>query len=139
MIKHCTGCSQDKSTDEFHKHLGKRDGLQVYCKSCTVDRNREYNRKPSRQKSIASRRTRVKKSNSKLIRRHKSLLGCVFCSEKEPCALDYHHISSSEKDGNIATMISWSQESLVREIRKCVVICSNCHRKLHAGIAGYSL
>lgn len=33
----------------------------------------------------------------------------------------------------IANMVgfAYSKERILREIEKCVVICSNCHRKLH--------
>jgi predicted HNH restriction endonuclease len=27
-----------------------------------------------------------------------------------------------------------SIDSIIKEIDKCLVICSNCHRKLHAGL-----
>jgi hypothetical protein len=39
----------------------------------------------------------------------------------------------SEKDVNIANAIGngWSKKRILREIAKCLPLCSNCHRKLH--------
>ncbi|WNL63194.1 hypothetical protein [Citrobacter phage Tr1] len=29
---------------------------------------------------------------------------------------------------------SWKKEKLIAEIKKCVLLCSNCHREVHAGL-----
>ena len=65
----------------------------------------------------------------------KSKQSCLICSESEYCTLDLHHIDPSKKDFAIGSMVfnrSWS--SILEEISKCVVLCSNCHRKVHAGV-----
>lgn len=58
--------------------------------------------------------------------------GCILCPEKDICCLDFHHVNPEEKDLSIcrAKQNGWSNERMLREIRKCVVLCSNCHRKL---------
>lgn len=63
-------------------------------------------------------------------------LKCYFCGETETCCLDHHHIDPSEKEQNIPKLLGkwYSFEFIAREITKCVVLCSNCHRKLHAGV-----
>lgn len=51
------------------------------------------------------------------------------CSE----ALEFHHINPKEKDGEIARMISnnYSLDKVKDEMKKCIVLCSNCHREFH--------
>ena len=64
---------------------------------------------------------------------------CVVCGECENCCLDFHHIE--EKDLSISRMVE-NRRSLVeihKEIEKCMVVCSNCHRKIHAGKLEVSL
>lgn len=34
MLKYCPGCQIDKYANYFHKHRGRADGLQPYCKEC---------------------------------------------------------------------------------------------------------
>jgi hypothetical protein len=59
--------------------------------------------------------------------------GCCDCGERDPRVLEFDHIDPSEKANDVATLFSngfgWGSEKLREEIRKCRVICSNCHRK----------
>jgi hypothetical protein len=47
--------------------------------------------------------------------------------------LDYHHIDPSVKEDSVARMISnnYRLDTVMEEITKCVVLCSNCHREFH--------
>ena len=58
---------------------------------------------------------------------------CLFCRESDPCCLDFHHKNPNEKYIDISDLIKnhASIETLSNEIKKCVVLCANCHRKLH--------
>lgn len=70
----------------------------------------------------------------------KATLSCVHCGENESCALDFHHLDPSEKEYNIGMMATqYSMESVLKEAAKCIVLCANCHRKLHAGVLKVSL
>ena len=60
---------------------------------------------------------------------------CIKCNEKDPICLDFHHKEPKRsRKRAISIMVSnaCSQKKLLTEIEKCVIICSNCHRKLHA-------
>ncbi len=59
---------------------------------------------------------------------------CIICSEYEPCCIDFHHIDPNEKDFTIGKHRGRGKEKLYEEIKKCVCVCSNCHRKIHAGL-----
>jgi len=58
---------------------------------------------------------------------------CVSCGEPDVACLDFHHLNGEEKDKSLSYGIvnKWGQERIDNEISKCVVLCSNCHRKLH--------
>lgn len=64
--------------------------------------------------------------------------GCILCPEREFCALDFHHLDPNEKDFLLGEMRGKNDSLVWKEIEKCVVLCSNCHRKHHAGLPGYS-
>lgn len=60
---------------------------------------------------------------------------CKICSlEDHPAIYDFHHLDSSEKDfsfGDKTSSVRW--EVIEKELEKCVMLCSNCHRLIHAG------
>jgi hypothetical protein len=68
---------------------------------------------------------------AKWLREYKLNLKCSRCSENHPACLDFHHCNSGEKEYNISAMIhrGFSKENILAEIEKCIVLCSNCHRK----------
>ena len=59
-------------------------------------------------------------------------VGCALCSEKTPVALDFHHLDPTKKDNEVRRCST--QKKAREEIAKCVVLCANCHRKVHAGL-----
>jgi hypothetical protein len=68
---------------------------------------------------------------------YKSTLKCQLCPESESICLDFHHIDPTKKDRSVGEMFRYgpSMKQLMDEVDKCVVLCANCHRKVHAGIA----
>lgn len=61
---------------------------------------------------------------------------CQVCGyNKCVGALEFHHINSEEKDfGVSAKGYTRSWDKVREEIDKCVLVCANCHREIHAGI-----
>ena len=50
-------------------------------------------------------------------------------------ALDFHHLNPKEKDFSISDRnIKLDWDSIKKELDKCILICSNCHREIHAGV-----
>lgn len=62
----------------------------------------------------------------------KATLKCKRCDENHPACLDLHHLDPSQKDISVAKMARYfSIEKIKEEAAKCIVLCSNCHRKEH--------
>lgn len=76
-----------------------------------------------------------REQKKKWLRDYKHARGCKFCSETEPCALDFHHRDRLEKIIELGQAVHarWSISRLLTEIAKCEVVCANCHRKIEAG------
>lgn len=55
--------------------------------------------------------------------------GCVDCNKKFPYfVLDFDHVRG-KKIENISAMVKWyNYEDILKEIKKCDIVCSNCHR-----------
>jgi len=57
---------------------------------------------------------------------------CTKCGWKNhPAALEFHHING-EKDFAIGNRWNANWELLAKEISKCQLLCSNCHRIEHS-------
>ena len=127
-MKQCSKCKKYKSYDCYHIDKKSKDGYFGYCKKCRkIDDGVYYlNSDKKRKKLLRDQKLR------RIISIVKRINGCCFCNEKEPCCLDFHHLR--DKEFNISPRVSWNWEKTKEEIRKCVVICANCHRKLHAGL-----
>ncbi len=49
-MKCCTGCKEVKPLDEFQINRAKKDGLDIYCKSCTAEKRKGNKKQRKRQK-----------------------------------------------------------------------------------------
>ena len=58
---------------------------------------------------------------------------CSICGyDKHYAALDFHHKDPDKKDFSISQNSNMSWERVKRELEKCILICSNCHREIHS-------
>lgn len=68
--------------------------------------------------------------------------GCEICQENKdwiPSQLHFHHIDPTIKIfsiGQLKTYPEISEEILLLEIAKCLVVCANCHAGIHNGNKG---
>jgi hypothetical protein len=62
--------------------------------------------------------------------------GCALCGySKCVNALEFHHVGD---DKTIEMSSVTTMKRLNEELPKCIVVCANCHREIHAGqIEGY--
>lgn len=62
---------------------------------------------------------------------------CTICGyNKYQGALEFHHLDPTKKDFVISLKghcRSWIE--IKKELDKCILLCSNCHREVHAGVA----
>jgi hypothetical protein len=62
----------------------------------------------------------------------KLTLKCTTCGFAHPAALDFHHEDPSKKEAHIHRLLQNGLSSkLKKELEKCIVLCSNCHRIHH--------
>lgn len=61
---------------------------------------------------------------------------CNLCGyDKCPSALEYHHLDPNTKDFALAGGgITRRLVDMIDELRKCIMVCANCHREIHAGL-----
>lgn len=57
---------------------------------------------------------------------------CNFCEESDMFLLEFHHLDPSKKEYGISQSVILDWNVLKLELDKCILVCSNCHRNLHA-------
>lgn len=125
--KICTKCGIEKPLTEFVKNKTKKNGYASECKECKHKRYLDYY-KNNKSKFYANKK-RHKEKIKDYINSAKSC-GCKLCGEKDIACLDFHHINGKDFTvGQKAKDLSF--DVIKKEIGKCIVLCSNCHRKVH--------
>ena len=56
---------------------------------------------------------------------------CGFNQFQE--ALEFHHVNPKEKELKLSSEVMVSLDRQINEARKCILVCANCHRGIHAG------
>lgn len=107
-------------------------------KNKTPEEIREYHRKYHHRRSkeailnkyLAQKKRRIEVYNKVLEIKHS--IGCQKCNENDPACLDFHHIND-DKEFAVAEALTGNINFKIieKEIAKCIVLCANCHRKLH--------
>ena len=72
-----------------------------------------------------------RKKIKEYIRQVKSTERCA-CGEARVACLDFHHKDLTSKRFGLSDGDKHSIKDIDAEIRKCIIVCANCHRILHA-------
>jgi hypothetical protein len=115
--RYCPRCKEIKPLPEFYTRRNK-EGSSVYCKPCTSNQTSERQRKLK-----------------ELAVNYKGGC-CIKCGyNKYNGALEFHHLDPSKKDFTIAHLnLHAFNEKIKKELDKCILVCSNCHREIHGNI-----
>ena len=129
--KQCSKCLKQKTLDCFNQEKRMIDGYSIYCKVCRKDIRRQSYLK--NKKSIISKQLEKRRQSQEWVRQFKTK--CSKCGETHPAVLDFHHTDNKEHGianlTNRNNLTNKTKQLIKIEIKKCVVLCSNCHRKLH--------
>lgn len=126
-MKICFKCNQEKEISCFGFNKRKKDGRQSNCKACQkIYKQSHYKR--NLVKYIEKARD-YKRLVRKYIKDYKEKSKCIECGEDHIATLDFHHLEKNEKEFQISEANGLLE--LKKEIEKCIILCANCHRKLH--------
>lgn len=60
---------------------------------------------------------------------------CALCGyDRAISALEFHHINEEEKSYQLSSGNCHKIEEDITELRKCILVCANCHREIHSGV-----
>ena len=108
-------------------------------KTSVLDYNKPKEEKRAREKKMSAKNViAVRKRRKKLKDMSISYMGgaCQECGyHKCKEALEFHHLDPNEKDFGISKNgYTRSWEKVKIELDKCIMVCANCHREIHAGL-----
>ena len=115
-MKKCTKCGRVLPITEFNWRNKAKGTRRSECKYCHSDyMKQKYQEKKN------------------LVQEIKSSCACAKCGETRGYVLDFHHIDPNEKNETIARLTSNTSNinKVYDEIKKCIVLCANCHREFH--------
>ncbi len=107
-----------------------------------IEKRRAYDRKYyesySQEKKKRKRKLAKKRRDEiqAIVNEYKAIHPCE-CGEKDIVCLDFHH-NNKNKEISIsnAVRMGWSLSRIMKEIKKCKIVCANCHRKMRGRLIG---
>lgn len=107
-------CKIHGETDFYHYQRHNRSGVIEFCKKCNIENKLKY-KKDNKRKAI-------------------EYLGgkCLNCGyDKDMAALDFHHLDPNKKEYEMSRLMQKPWNTIIKELDKCIILCSNCHRDTH--------
>lgn len=128
-MKTCGSCKTEKDLEQF-SWRNKTKGLKMaWCKTCikAYDAARHKTEEYKADKKV--KRLNRLELNRAYIALYLISNPCIDCGIKDVRVLDFDHRDDVIKVGNISDMMHrTSLETIIKEVEKCDVRCSNCHR-----------
>lgn len=134
MKRTCTKCGEEKDLSGFHKHKKGLYGVHERCKVCRGEERRQHYI-DNKSEILLKEKHHYNKKRQWMDDQKKP---CIICGEAEKVCIDFHHLDPKEKDFTIGANSRKTKDALQKEIDKCVCLCANCHRKVHAGLIDLS-
>jgi len=132
-MKKCTKCKKEKEESQFHFRDGERKKRKSYCSECASLYRKKYY-KGHRLEAIEYSKETTKKrklDTQQFIWDYLSNNPCIVCNESDPIVLEFDHRDPSTKEMSVSEMVRSKMgiERIKREIEKCDILCSNCHKR----------
>lgn len=135
-MKQCTKCSKLKPKTEFYVKDKKSGRLHAQCKTCYKEhRKSTYKEHYEKYRNEYLERGKIRRAKLRAEFRSNMLKfldgkACIKCGENDIRVLELDHIDATQKDFSISHAVrigkNWIQ--VQEEIKKCQILCANCHK-----------
>lgn len=115
MEKRCSTCGNVFDISNFYRCGKTKSGKTRYANECIECRKK---REKERYDTFYN---EMKKYRTK----------CAKCGESKWYLLEFHHKEPEEKEFNISQWRKREIKLAIEEIKKCDVLCKNCHAEFH--------
>jgi hypothetical protein len=127
MPKYITNKALNHGKASTYDNYGCRCDL---CKAaCSAYRKLSYTKYRERTNAAQRNRNKIRITTRKEIIIQAKNVPCKDCGQRFPsCCMDFDHLPEYTKKDSIGKFRAPTKKSLLTEIAKCEVVCSNCHR-----------
>ena len=150
IIKKCKKCEKEEPHQLRRQRRKLANGMiktyeypQNCCNSCRAKYDTKYYKtETSRKTDREYYRNVVREKRASIKQMAIEYLGgkCNRCGIEDECVaiFDFHHRDPALKEGHVEAVLKrhWKDMILAKDITdeldKCELLCSNCHRKVHA-------
>lgn len=132
---------RESHPEKWKEHQRKfRQKTPVLCKLCKKEIPIDIRKSGlvfcSDECRVVSEKTKSKLRRENIIGlygKYKKEIGCQRCGYNTNSAcLDFHHVDGKEKERRITSGLwYYSTDLFKKELKKCVLLCKNCHYDLH--------
>ena len=116
-VKTCPCCKEEKDIELFYGD-GKTFKMTHWCRMC-YNRYKYKNQKDRKKAFVRSLGNECEKCG-------------IEHDDRNTAIFDFHHRNEKTKKADWTTMRNWSLERQRDELKKCMLVCSNCHRLIHS-------
>jgi len=137
--RRCSRCRERKPVTDFAWRYISRGIHDTYCRPCRSAYKKMHYRKNKRRylKQAQERRARLLRQRTEWLLDYFLLHPCVDCGQSDPVVLEFDH-PEGDKEFNISyELLNRPWQEITAEIRKCDVVCVNCHRIRTARKGGF--
>jgi hypothetical protein len=144
-MKTCSKCGITKALSDFFIRNKKTGRLHAQCKQC-YQQHRQLYQAQHYQKYRNNYLARAKERREKLRREFQNNLTeyladkrCELCDENDIRVLEFDHIDPTRKRFSISqgVKLGYSWKEIQKEIKRCRILCANCHKKHTANQFGW--
>jgi hypothetical protein len=125
--RQCTRCLISKPASDFNFRWRSKGVRHSYCRECGKKLTQSHYRRRKRLyldrnlNAYAERRQMVIDAKAK---------PCADCGVQYPYyVMDFDHLDGTQKVFSLNSVHRVTKRAILREIEKCEVVCSNCHRE----------
>lgn len=128
--KECNKCLVIQPISEYWTHRDKRGSVPVTryratCRTCLTKTRKKY--RTDNHQHVAG-LTRKRKQKTKDIVAEIKNVPCTDCKKKFPSVcMQFDHLPQYEKEFCISHDYGRPLKRILKEIKKCEVVCANCH------------
>jgi predicted HNH restriction endonuclease len=127
--KKCSRCFKIKKISFFRQDKQKKDGLCSWCNECQDEYSTQRHKTHSKNYANTARERR--KRGKRWAIEYKGAK-CARCGEQvEDVCYDFHHLNPKQKEISVGVLMDRKKEAIIKEIKKCIMVCANCHRIIH--------
>jgi 5-methylcytosine-specific restriction endonuclease McrA len=144
-MKKCSRCNEVKPESEYFFKNRQTGRLHAQCKECYREHRSHYYKqhyetyKARYRERAKIRRTMLRTEFRTNMLKYLDKKSCELCGETDIRTFEFDHIIPAEKSFSISQAVSLGHSwgDVTEEMKKCRILCANCHKKQTAEQVGW--